>query len=191
MVYIIKKPILMVLYDTALIHFLTLISLESYTNVNLRLFVHNPCTEGAQINLVYCYSGEEVINDIKVKMKNFSLFVDNVSIESLKNTDILFEKNTLIMKAPNVKGKNIFTDSSFKKKILLVLEKEVNPILLLHGGFVRLVGIVKTRVLLLEFGGTCVGCGLLSVTLEKTVKRIIKRNFPEIKNVLDYSKINK
>ena len=181
----------MVLSDTALIYFLTLINLESYTNVNLRLFVHNPCTEGAQINLVYCYSGEEVVNDIKVKMQNFSLFVDKASVESLKNADVLFEKNTLIIKAPNVKGKNIVTDSSFKKKILFVLEKEVNPILSLHGGFVRLVGIVKTHTLLLEFGGACIGCGLLSVTLEKTIKKIIKRNFPEIKKVLDYSKINK
>ena len=190
MVYVIKTPVSLVLQDTTLNYFSTLVKLDFLKIVNLRLFVQNPCTERAQINLLYCYSGEEVISDIKIKIQNFILFIEKSSLNALKGANISFENDILIIKAPNVKGKNVYSSIFFKKKLLVILEKEVNPILLLHGGFVRFVGLIKNYTLLLEFGGSCTGCGLLSVTLEKTVKKIIKRNFPKIKKIFDYSKVN-
>ena len=55
MVYVIKTPVSLVLQDTTLNYFSTLVKLDFLKIVNLRLFVQNPCTERAQINLLYCY----------------------------------------------------------------------------------------------------------------------------------------
>ncbi len=189
MIYVLKKPIMITLHDSALSYFLTLIKLEFKLNVNLRLFVYKPCTEDACVNLIYCYNGEEVGNDLKIEINNFILFIERDSFYSLKSAVISFENGVLVIKAPNIKGNSNYNNVSFKKKVSIILEKEVNPILSLHGGFVRFVGVVKNHTLLLDFGGSCVGCGLLSVTLEKTIKRIIKRNFPKMKKVLNYSTI--
>ena len=188
--YILIKPISLVLQSSALDYFLKLIKSASLEKkVNLRLFVFNPCTDKAQINLIYCYIGEEVLSDVAIKMYNFILYVEKNSFNALLKANVSYINDKLVIYAPNAKGKNIFKNISFKKKILILLEKDINPMLSSHGGFVKLVGTVGSHTILLEFGGSCVGCGLLSVTLENTIKKIIKRNFPKVKKILDYSKI--
>lgn len=188
--YILVNPVSLVLQNNALNYFFNLIKLSSLEKeVNLRLFVFNPCTDKAQINLIYCYLGEEVLGDLSIKIGKFNLYIEKNSFSALFNASIIYLNNKLVIHAPNAKGKNIFKNISFKKKILILLEKDVNPLLSAHGGFVKLVGTVGLHTILLEFGGTCTGCGLLSSTLENTIKKIIKRNFPKVKKILDYSKI--
>lgn len=188
MTYIIKRPISITFKKSVLFYFENLIKLDKNKNVSLRLFVQNPCTIDAHINLIYCYYGEELESDIKILTKRFCIFIEEASIQALRNAILDYVKDgRLVIKAPYIKGVVLLKSLNLKSKIVSVLNKEINPILSSHGGFVKLVNIVKNNILILKFEGNCTGCGLLSLTLEKTIKKIIKRNFPNIRKILDYA----
>lgn len=176
---------------TAVRYFLTLLEKEKHKkNTNLRLSVEFPYTEDASINLIYCYEGEEISTDVVVATRFFSLFIEKYSLCALDESTITYNitTNKLVIKAPHMKGQNTHRHTVLKNNIKNVLTNEVNPTLQKHGGFVTLIALTNNKTLLLEFGGNCSGCGLLSVTLEKTVKKILKKRFPFIKKIIEYKK---
>jgi len=69
-------------------------------------------------------------------------------------------------------------------KVQMLLDQQINPSIMSHGGFAELAG-VEGDTVYLRLGGGCVGCGLAQVTLSQGIEVAIKNAIPEITNVVD------
>jgi Fe-S cluster biogenesis protein NfuA len=75
-------------------------------------------------------------------------------------------------------------ESEIRKKVQDLLEREINPALGMHGGWVELVDVKKNSVFL-KLGGGCQGCGSAHMTLKMGVERVIREQIPEVGEILD------
>jgi Fe-S cluster biogenesis protein NfuA len=65
-----------------------------------------------------------------------------------------------------------------------LLEREINPSIAAHGGYISLIE-VKEHKAYLRLEGGCQGCGMADVTLKQGVERLILETVPSIVEVLD------
>lgn len=65
-----------------------------------------------------------------------------------------------------------------------LFDEHINPQIAAHGGVISLLG-VEERTAYVEFGGGCVGCGMLNVTLKQGVEVAVKDNIPDIDQIVD------
>jgi Fe-S cluster biogenesis protein NfuA len=70
-----------------------------------------------------------------------------------------------------------------KDKIEEVLNTEVRPFLMSHGGNVELVEITEDNVVRVRLQGGCSGCPGSKATLKNIVESALKEKLPEIKEV--------
>jgi Fe-S cluster biogenesis protein NfuA len=71
-----------------------------------------------------------------------------------------------------------------KEKIQYLLAHKINPGVAEHGGFVELIE-VKDNNVYIRLGGGCQGCGAADFTLRQGIEAIIRKDVPEILQVLD------
>jgi cystathionine gamma-synthase len=71
-----------------------------------------------------------------------------------------------------------------REHVRQILDAEVNPAVLAHGGRVTLVDVTEGRVLIRMEGG-CQGCSLAEVTFRQGVERLLRARLPEIVGVVD------
>ena len=65
-----------------------------------------------------------------------------------------------------------------------LLEREINPAVAQHGGWVELIDVRKNNVFL-RLGGGCQGCGAADVTLKQGIERAIRALAPAVGEILD------
>ncbi len=70
------------------------------------------------------------------------------------------------------------------EKVVKVIEEEINPGIAGHGGFVSLVD-VKGSDVIIQMGGGCQGCGMANVTLKDGIEVALKNAIPEIGAIYD------
>jgi Fe/S biogenesis protein NfuA len=70
------------------------------------------------------------------------------------------------------------------RRLIQVLEQQINPAIAAHGGSAELVG-VEDDTAYLRLGGGCVGCGMVSVTLRQGIEVAIRDAVPVITRVID------
>jgi NFU1 iron-sulfur cluster scaffold homolog, mitochondrial len=75
-------------------------------------------------------------------------------------------------------------ESDIRKKVQDLLEREINPALGMHGGWVELIDVRKNSVYL-RLGGGCQGCGSADMTLKMGIERAIRELIPEVGEILD------
>lgn len=75
-------------------------------------------------------------------------------------------------------------EAEIRKKVQLLLEREINPALGMHGGWVQLIDVKKNSVYL-RLGGGCQGCGAADMTLKQGIERSIREMIPEVGEILD------
>lgn len=75
-------------------------------------------------------------------------------------------------------------DSDAARRVVAVLDREVNPSIASHGGHAELAAIDGSTAYL-RLGGGCVGCGMATVTLSQGIEVAIKEAVPEIDRVVD------
>jgi Fe/S biogenesis protein NfuA len=75
-------------------------------------------------------------------------------------------------------------DKPLAARVQQALDEHVNPGVASHGGHVSLADVQDERVFL-RFGGGCQGCGMADVTLKQGVEQILRREVPEIGEILD------
>jgi NFU1 iron-sulfur cluster scaffold homolog, mitochondrial len=75
-------------------------------------------------------------------------------------------------------------ESEIRNKVQDLLEKEINPALGNHGGWVELVDVKKNSVFL-RLGGGCQGCVSAHMTLKMGIEKVIREQIPEVGEVLD------
>lgn len=71
-----------------------------------------------------------------------------------------------------------------RKAIEELFEKQINPALASHGGFVKLVKI-EERDVYVEMGGGCQGCSSARATMRFGVEGAIRNVAPQIRNIID------
>jgi Fe/S biogenesis protein NfuA len=74
--------------------------------------------------------------------------------------------------------------SDVARRLIQVLEQQINPAIAAHGGSAELVG-VEDDTAYLRLGGGCVGCGMVSVTLRQGIEVAIRDAVPVITRVID------
>jgi Fe/S biogenesis protein NfuA len=75
-------------------------------------------------------------------------------------------------------------DSELARRVIAVLDLDVNPNIAAHGGHAELAG-VDGHTAYLRLGGGCQGCGMASVTLTQGIEVAITQAVPEIIAVVD------
>jgi len=75
-------------------------------------------------------------------------------------------------------------EAELRKKVEELLERDVNPALGAHGGYVELVDVRKNS-LHLKLGGGCQGCAAAGMTMKLGVEKAIRARLPEVGEILD------
>jgi Fe/S biogenesis protein NfuA len=75
-------------------------------------------------------------------------------------------------------------DNELARRVMAVLDRDVNPNIAAHGGHAELAG-VDGHTAYLRLGGGCQGCGMASVTLTQGIEVAITQAVPEIVAVVD------
>ncbi len=76
------------------------------------------------------------------------------------------------------------SEDEIRGKIHQLLEREINPALGMHGGWVELIEVRKNTVYL-RLGGGCQGCGAANVTLKQGIEKSIREMLPGVGEILD------
>jgi len=75
-------------------------------------------------------------------------------------------------------------DAHLRTKIQYLLDTAINPAVAGHGGVVSLID-VKDRMVYLQMGGGCQGCGMADVTLKQGIEMMIRDEVPEVVEIID------
>lgn len=89
--------------------------------------------------------------------------------------------------APVVSGEyfeDLPSEGDLKWVIRDLLDREINPAVAQHGGFVELIDVKKNNVFL-RLGGGCQGCGAADVTLKQGIEKAIRQLVPRVGEILD------
>ena len=71
-----------------------------------------------------------------------------------------------------------------REKVQYLLAHKINPGIAAHAGFVELID-VKDNNVYIRLGGGCQGCGAADFTLRQGIEAILRKEIPEILQVLD------
>ncbi|CEN32022.1 Fe/S biogenesis protein NfuA [Candidatus Westeberhardia cardiocondylae] len=170
-------------------------------NTQIKITITHPGTPYAECKLSYYLLNTKKTNEIELKFKYFSIYINKTHIPYLKNAKIdLIKKEShlqLMLKAPNIKKENknntkkndnLGITPTFIKKIKTFLQTYINPKLLYHGGQVEAIKIDKNMQLIVKFSGNCNGCSMVSYTLKEGIEKTLLKFFPKLKGIKDLTK---
>ena len=166
-----------------------LLSGQDDDTCGIKIFVSEPGTPRAETCIAYAKKDEEFSTFRKIEEFKFSLFLEEQSIDFLKDAEVDYSPDkfggTLTIKAPNAKLPQISDDASIEAKINYVLYSEINPGLASHGGEVSLIEVIDNEPAILQFGGGCQGCGMVDLTLKDGVEKTLLEQIDGLKSVKD------
>jgi Fe-S cluster biogenesis protein NfuA len=90
----------------------------------------------------------------------------------------------LALTREQVEERMMLTGRNTREKIEYLIDHQINPGVAAHAGFVQLIA-VKDDTVYVRLGGGCQGCGAADFTLRQGIKAIIRREVPEIREVMD------
>ena len=77
-------------------------------------------------------------------------------------------------------------DNMNKNNIQKFVDEEINPALSNHGGYLLIHELDDEKKLLkIEMGGGCQGCASAKITLKLQVERLLREEFPDLKEIED------
>jgi Fe-S cluster biogenesis protein NfuA len=95
-----------------------------------------------------------------------------------------FLVSPLALTEEQVEDRMMLMGRGTKEKIQYLLAHKINPGVAEHAGFVELIDVRDNNVYI-RLGGGCQGCGAADFTLRQGIEAIIKKEVPEILQVLD------
>jgi len=165
-----------------------LLSKQNTPGIGIRVFITQPGNQYAETCIAYCKPHEQRAEDSALALKDFTAWLDAVSIPFLEDAVVDYSTDRmggqLTIKAPNAKVPMISEESPLPERINYYLQTEINPGLASHGGNISLVDIDE-GVAILRFGGGCQGCGMVDTTLKDGVEKTLLERIPELKGVRD------
>lgn len=179
---------MIVITEPAQAHFRKLLEKQA-PQTNIRVFVVNPGTSGAECGVSYCPIDAVEESDIRLAFDGFEAIVDQESAPYLEEAVIDFVTDQmgsqLTLKAPNAKARRVADDAPLVERVNYMIDSEINPQLANHGGKVMLVEITEEGKAVLQFGGGCNGCSMVDVTLKEGIEKQMLAQFPELTGVVD------
>lgn len=168
--------------DSAQAHFRKLLD-QQEEGTNIRIFVVNPGTPGAECGVSYCPPNAVEATDTEVKFNLFSAFIDDISLPFLDDAEIDYVTDPmgsqLTLKAPNAKMRKVADDAPFIERLDYVIQTQINPQLASHGGRITLIEVTEDKIAVLQFGGGCNGCSMVDVTLKDGIEKQLLAQFPD------------
>jgi len=76
------------------------------------------------------------------------------------------------------------SEEEIRRQVEELFEKDINPQIASHGGFVELAEVEGTKVYV-RLGGGCQGCSSANATLKQGIAKAIQQMIPEVTEVLD------
>lgn len=160
--------------ESAQAHFVKLLANQE-ADTNIRVFVVNPGTPGAECGVSYCPPDATENTDVTLEFNGFDAVVDHESAPFLEEAEIDFVTDQmgsqLTLKAPNAKTRKVDDDAPLAERVSYMIEAEVNPQLASHGGKVMLQEITEDGEAILQFGGGCNGCSQVDITLKDGIEK--------------------
>ena len=105
-------------------------------------------------------------------------------VTEIESVLIAFLISGLALTADEVNDRMMLIGRNTREKVQYLIDTQINPGVAEHGGFVRVVD-VTDGTLYVKLGGGCQGCGAADFTLRQGIETIIKRNVPEIHQIVD------
>lgn len=166
--------------EPAQAHFVRLLEKQE-PGTNIRVFVVNPGTSGAECGVSYCPPDAVEPEDITLPFNGFSAIVDQESAPFLEAAEIDYVTDQmgsqLTLKAPNAKARKVADDAPLVERVNYLIESEINPQLASHSGKVTLIEITTDGYAVLQFGGGCNGCSMVDVTLKEGIEKQMLAQF--------------
>lgn len=75
-------------------------------------------------------------------------------------------------------------EKALRDRVQEVIEREINPAVADHGGYITLLDVQGTRVFI-HMGGGCQGCAMSTATLKHGVETSLRSQVPEVTEILD------
>ncbi|CAL4044017.1 NfuA family Fe-S biogenesis protein [Buchnera aphidicola] len=169
-------------------HFKTLLA-DKKIGTQIRVFVINPGTSGAECGVSYYNKDEIKKNDVEITYSGFNVYIRESDVPYLKDAKIDIElegvNSELTLSAPFAKYRNNNANLSLKNRVQSLLDIEINPNLSLHGGRVVLIDVTESGYVKLKFSGGCNGCSMINVTLKENIEKKLLLAFPELRGITD------
>ena len=90
----------------------------------------------------------------------------------------------LALSQEQVEDRMMLIGRGTKEKVQYLLAHKINPGVAAHAGFVELIDVRDNNVYI-RLGGGCQGCGAADFTLRQGIEAILRKEVPEILQVLD------
>lgn len=127
--------------------------------------------------------GAQIEGDTAVDAGGLTVFIDPRASRYLDNVEVHF-REVDGQPALEFHNPNPLWFDSREFAIQELIDRYINPQIAAHGGRVELLG-VEDRTAFVEFGGGCVGCGMISMTLKQGVEAAVKEHVPDIEEIID------
>jgi Fe/S biogenesis protein NfuA len=121
--------------------------------------------------------------DLVVETPDLRLLVDPGSAENLDGAVIDLDP-TAVGGALQIQNPNEGWRDPVAARVQEVLDRQINPSVASHGGFVDLLE-VRDGAAYVQLGGGCQGCAQVDVTLRQGIEVAIKAAVPQITQVID------
>jgi len=122
--------------------------------------------------------------DLVVETDGCRVYVDPASVEQLRGATIDLDDDAAAGGAITVANPNEGWADPLAARVQQVLDRQINPGIASHGGYIELLN-VRDGVAYIEMGGGCQGCAQVDVTLRQGVEVAIKAAVPEILSIVD------
>ncbi len=132
--------------------------------------------------------GAQIEEDLEVEADDLTLFLAPRDARYLDGLTIDFVEPIPGEGALEFSNPNPIWSDPREWDIQRLFDDHINPQIAAHGGVISLLG-VQERTAYVEFGGGCVGCGMLNVTLKQGVEVAVKdavRDIDEIVDITDH-----
>ena len=161
-----------------------LLSSEGRDDLALRMaIVGRGGPGGFQYRLGFVGREEKTADDQVIEAGGFEIYVDPGSVDRLRGASIDYV-DELQQSGFRIDNPNSPWSDPRARAVQELLDREINPAIAAHGGFIQLLD-VKDDVVYISMGGGCHGCGMADVTLRQGVEVRIKEEVPGIRAVVD------
>ena len=133
--------------------------------------------------------GAEQAGDLAVESGGIRVYVEPRDVVYLDNLEIDFFDDGEGNQGLEFKNPNPIWHDPREFQLQDLFDAQINPQIAAHGGMISLIG-VKDKKAFVQFGGGCVGCGMLSVTLKQGVEVAVKEQVPDIEEIVDITDHN-
>lgn len=121
--------------------------------------------------------------DVVVETAGGRVFVDPASVDALRGAVVALDESSF-GGAIRIENPNEGWADPVAARVQEILDRQVNPGIASHGGYVDLLD-VRDGTAYIEMGGGCQGCAQVDVTLRHGVEVAVRAAVPEIVAIVD------